>query len=84
MRTGAAVVFVTHDVNPVLPYADRVLYLAGGRFRVGPPDAVMNSATLSELYGSPVEVLRSGGRVLVAGGAAPSEHPHAHDHEEAS
>ena len=81
-RTGAAVLFVTHDVNPVLPYADRVLYLAGGRFRIGTPEEVMTSRTLTELYGSPVEVLRSQGRLLVAGGAAPSEHPHAH--EEAS
>ncbi|WP_432574752.1 metal ABC transporter ATP-binding protein [Kineococcus sp. SYSU DK005] len=78
-RTGAAVLFVTHDVNPVLPYADRVLYLAGGRFRVGPPDEVMTSQTLSSLYGSPVEVLRSGGRVLVAGAGAPAEHPHARE-----
>ena len=83
-RTGAAVLFVTHDVNPVLPYADRVLYLADGRFRIGTPEQVMTSATLSELYGSPVEVLRSNGRLLVTGGAAPSEHPHSHDHREAS
>ena len=75
---------MTHDVNPVLPHADRVLYLAGGRFRIGTPDEVMNSRTLSDLYGSPVEVVRSGGRLLVAGGAAPSDHPHAHQHEEAA
>src|SRR6185312_11887655 len=30
--TGTAVVFVTHDVNPILGMVDRVLYLAGGRF----------------------------------------------------
>ncbi|HZX03518.1 ABC transporter ATP-binding protein [Kribbella sp.] len=62
-----AVAFVTHDINPVLPYVDRVLYLAGGHFRIGTVDEVMTSATLSELYRSPVEVVRSGGRVLVAG-----------------
>ncbi len=38
-----AVVFVTHEINPVLPYVDRVLYLAGGRFRVGTVDEVMTS-----------------------------------------
>ncbi|WP_459644242.1 metal ABC transporter ATP-binding protein [Kineococcus sp. NUM-3379] len=75
-RTGAAVLFVTHDINPVLPYVDRVLYLARGRFRVGTPSEVMTSEVLSDLYGSPVEVVRSGGRLLVVGGAAPSEHPH--------
>jgi zinc/manganese transport system ATP-binding protein len=75
---GTAVVFVTHEINPVLPYVDRVLYLAGGRFRVGSVDEVMTSATLSALYGVPVEVLRTGGRILVAG--APDEHVHDHDH----
>jgi zinc/manganese transport system ATP-binding protein len=62
-----AVVFVTHDINPVLPYVDRVLYLAGGHFRIGTVDEVMTSSMLSELYQSPVEVIHSGGRVLVAG-----------------
>ena len=64
---GTAVVFVTHEINPVLPYVDRVLYLAAGRFRVGTPDEVLNSATLSDLYRSPVEVFRVGGRILVSG-----------------
>ncbi|MFC6157282.1 metal ABC transporter ATP-binding protein [Kribbella jiaozuonensis] len=62
-----AIVFVTHDINPVLPYVDRVLYLANGRIRTGTVDEVMTSTTLSDLYRSPVEVVRSGGRVLVAG-----------------
>ncbi|MFI5694627.1 metal ABC transporter ATP-binding protein [Kribbella sp. NPDC051586] len=62
-----AIVFVTHDINPVLPYVDRVLYLADGRFRTGTVDEVMTSSTLTDLYRSPVEVVRSGGRVLVAG-----------------
>lgn len=62
-----AIVFVTHDINPVLPYVDRVLYLAGRRFRTGAVDDVMTSATLSDLYEAPVEVVRSGGRLLVAG-----------------
>ncbi|WP_395638240.1 metal ABC transporter ATP-binding protein [Pseudolysinimonas sp.] len=68
-----AVVFVTHDVNPVLGLVDRVLYLAGGRFREGTPDEVLRSDVLTELYGTPVEVIRSGGRVIVIGG---QEHAH--------
>ncbi|MGB3909673.1 MAG: metal ABC transporter ATP-binding protein [Pseudolysinimonas sp.] len=71
-----AVVFVTHDVNPVLGLVDRVLYLANGQFREGTPDEVLRSDVLSELYGTPVEVIRSGGRVIVVGGL-----DHAH-HEE--
>lgn len=62
-----AVIFVTHEINPVLPYVDRVLYLADGAFRTGTVDEVMTSATLSALYRSPVEVVRSAGRLLVAG-----------------
>ncbi|WP_433077879.1 metal ABC transporter ATP-binding protein [Dactylosporangium sp. CA-052675] len=65
--SGTAVVFVTHEINPVLPYVDRVLYLAGGQFRVGSVDQVLNSATLSELYGMPVDVLHAAGRIVVAG-----------------
>lgn len=64
---GTAILFVTHEINPVLPYVDRVLYLADGRFRVGSVSEVMTSASLSALYGSNVEVIRSGGRILVAG-----------------
>lgn len=68
-----AVVFVTHDVNPVLDLVDRVLYLAGGRFREGAPDEVLRSDVLTDLYGTPVEVIRTGGRVIVVGG---TEHAH--------
>ena len=64
---NTAVVFVTHDVNPILRMVDRILYLAGGKFAVGTPDEVLRSEVLSELYGTPVEVVRTGGRVLVAG-----------------
>lgn len=71
-----AVVFVTHDVNPVLGMVDRILYLAQGRFRIGAPDEVLRSDVLSELYGTPVEVLRAGGRVLVAG---IPDSPHHHE-----
>jgi len=62
-----AVVFVTHDVNPVLGMVDRILYLADGQFRQGTPDEVLQTDVLSELYGTPVDVIRSNGRVIVAG-----------------
>nr|WP_328841296.1 ATP-binding cassette domain-containing protein [Nakamurella leprariae] len=64
-RTGAAVLFVTHDVNAVLEHVDQVLYLAGGRWRLGPPDEVLTSAGLTELYGAPVDVVRVQDRVIV-------------------
>jgi zinc/manganese transport system ATP-binding protein len=71
---GFGVLFVTHDVNPVLEHVDRVLYLAGGRFRVGTPDEVLRSEVLSELYSSPVEVVRANGRILIAGAPDASHH----------
>lgn len=74
---GSAVVFVTHDVNPVLGMVDRVLYLAGGRFRTGTPDEVLRSDVLTDLYGTPVDVIRSRGRIVVVGipDAQTHEHP---------
>ncbi|WP_235928814.1 metal ABC transporter ATP-binding protein [Marisediminicola senii] len=75
---NTAVVFVTHDVNPILNMVDRVLYLAGGQFRVGTPDEVLRSEVLSYMYDTPVEVIRSRGRVIVIG--APDGYG-AHDHE---
>lgn len=72
------VLFVTHDVNPVLDHVDRVLYLAGGRFRIGTPDEVLRTEVLSELYGSPVDVLRARGRVVIVG--APDQSHHQGEH----
>lgn len=63
----AAVLIVTHDINPLLPYVDRILYLANGHSAIGTADEVITSECLSALYDSPVEVVRSHGRVFVAG-----------------
>ena len=66
-EADTAVLFVTHEVNPVLPYVDRVLYLVDGRFRIGTVEEVMTSATLSELYRADIEVVKVGGRYVVVG-----------------
>jgi zinc/manganese transport system ATP-binding protein len=77
------VLFVTHDINPVLDAVDRVLYLAGGRFRIGTPGDVLRSEVLSDLYGSQVDVIRSGRRVIIVG--APDEsHAHEDEHDHGS
>jgi zinc/manganese transport system ATP-binding protein len=84
--TGTAVVFVTHEINPILPYVDRVLYLVGGRWAIGTPTEVLTSAGLSDLYGTDVDVLHVRGRIVVVGSdeSAPTEpgghHHHHHDH----
>src|SRR5207302_10165911 len=76
---GTPVVFVTHDINPVLSIVDRVLYLAPGRWAVGAPDEVLTSEALSALYGTPVDVLRLRGRVVVVG-TPDDQHVHHVDH----
>jgi len=64
---GRAVVMITHDINPVLGMVDTVVYLAGGQVRTGTVDGVLTSAVLSELYQTPVDVIRTRGRILVVG-----------------
>ena len=73
---NSAVIFVTHDVNPILSMVDRVLYLANGNFKIGTPDEVLRSDVLTELYGTPVDVIRDQGRILVVG----ADNQHHHDH----
>lgn len=79
---GYGVLFVTHDVNPILDAVDRVLYLAGGQFRIGTPDEVLRSEVLSELYGAPIDVIRSRGRIVIVG-SPDQAHAHEHDHDHA-
>jgi zinc/manganese transport system ATP-binding protein len=65
---GVAVMLVAHDINPILPYLDQVIYLAGGGATEGPPDQVITSEMLTRLYGAPIEVLQaSDGRLIVVG-----------------
>ena len=73
-----AVVMVTHEINPMLPVVDRVLYLAGSRWAIGTPDEVLTSATLSQLYKTTVEVLRVQGRIVIVGApeAVPTDQHH--------
>jgi zinc/manganese transport system ATP-binding protein len=77
---GTPVVFVTHDINPVHSMVDRVLYLAPGRWAIGAPDDVLTTEKLTELYGTPVDVLRVRGRVVVVG-TPDDQHVHHVDHE---
>ncbi|MFI5240706.1 MAG: metal ABC transporter ATP-binding protein [Candidatus Saccharimonadia bacterium] len=83
-ESGTSIVFVTHEINPILPYVDRVLYLVGPKWAIGKPDEVMNAKVLSELYATQVEVIRVGGRIFIVGSEAS---PHtiaesgAHAHE---
>src|SRR5436309_13186745 len=53
---GAAVLLVAHDINPILPAVDRVVYIAHGQVAVGTPDEVINTETLSLLDTTRVDV----------------------------
>ncbi|MBZ4488474.1 metal ABC transporter ATP-binding protein [Microbacterium sp. cx-55] len=77
--TGAGVLLVTHDVNPVLSAVDRILYIANGAFTLGTPEEVLDSRVLSELYRAPVQVLRAGGRLVVVGAPDADDSHHHHD-----
>jgi zinc/manganese transport system ATP-binding protein len=75
---GVTVLLVAHDVNPILPFVDRVVYVAGGRLVAGLPADVIKTETLTKLYGAPVEVFTTGdGRLVVVGQHEPVSH-HAH------
>ncbi len=79
-RAGTPILFVTHDINPILPMVDRVLYLAPGRWAIGTADEVLTTETLSALYETEIDVLRVRGRVVVVG--TPEDHNvhHVHGH----
>jgi zinc/manganese transport system ATP-binding protein len=62
------VLLVAHDVNPILSYLDRVIYIGHGQTAIGTPQEVITSETLSQLYNVPIEVLRArDGRIVVVG-----------------
>jgi zinc/manganese transport system ATP-binding protein len=64
---NTTVILVTHEVNPILQYVDRVLYLVDGRFRVGTVAQVMTSETLSALYHADIQVVKVNDRYVVIG-----------------
>lgn len=63
-----AVILIAHDINPLLPVVDRIIYIANGKIASGKPSEIVNSETLSVLYEAPIEVLLSAnGRLAVLG-----------------
>jgi zinc/manganese transport system ATP-binding protein len=72
---NVAVLLVAHDVNPILPYLDQVIYLARGGAVMGTPEEVITADTLTMLYGTPIDVLHDRtGRLVVVG--QPDAHAH--------
>jgi zinc/manganese transport system ATP-binding protein len=57
---------VAHDINPLMPFIDKVVYIANGKIATGKPEDVLTSKNLSVLYGTHVEVLKdSKGHILI-------------------
>jgi zinc/manganese transport system ATP-binding protein len=78
-----AVLISAHEMNPLLPVMDRIVYMANGRAASGPTDEIVTGEVLSELYGHHVDVIHVHGRVLVVAGRGegldiPIEHSGAH------
>jgi zinc/manganese transport system ATP-binding protein len=69
-----AVLISAHEMNPLLPVMDRIVYLAAGHAASGTAEEVVRSDVLSRLYGHHVDVLRVHGRVLVVAGTGHDEH----------
>jgi len=68
-----AVLLSAHDMNPLLPVMDRVVYLANGRSASGGTDEVVRTEVLSRLYGHPIDVVRIRGRIVVIAAESPDE-----------
>jgi zinc/manganese transport system ATP-binding protein len=61
------ILLVSHDVNPLLRFIDRVLFMAKGGAVLGTPDQVLTSSALSKLYNTPIEIVRALDRIFVVG-----------------
>jgi zinc/manganese transport system ATP-binding protein len=80
--TGAAVIVVAHDLNPLAPIVDQVLWIARHQVRSGSVEQVVNEKALSELYGHPIEiVVTPRGRRVIVGLEEEFAHPHPHGHD---
>jgi zinc/manganese transport system ATP-binding protein len=74
---GVTVLLSAHDMNPLLPVMDRILYVAGGKAICGTVREVVRTEVLSALYGHHIDVIGVHGRILVVAGG--EEHDHRHD-----
>ena len=63
-----AVLISAHDMNPLAPVMDHIVYVAAGRAAVGSAGEVLRTEVLSRLYGQHVDVLHVHGRVVIVAG----------------
>jgi zinc/manganese transport system ATP-binding protein len=55
---GVTALLIAHNINPLLPHMNKVMYVANGRMATGKPGEVLTSESLTRLYGVQVEVLK--------------------------
>jgi len=78
---NVTVLLIAHNINPLLPVLDRVVYVANGHIANGKPSDVLTSKSLTDLYDIPIEVLKdSRGRLAIIGMEEPVDH-HGRDDE---
>jgi ABC-type Mn2+/Zn2+ transport system ATPase subunit len=66
-RDGLTVLMVSHALNEVANYVNRIALTLQGAFRIGDVDDIVNEQTLTDMYGIPVEVNAvQGHRIVVA------------------
>jgi zinc/manganese transport system ATP-binding protein len=65
---GVTALLIAHNINPLLPHMNKVMYVANGGMATGTPAEVLTSESLTRLYGVQVEVLKDPhGNVAVIG-----------------
>ncbi len=74
-QSRVAVLLSAHEMNPLLPVMDRVVYLAEGRAASGTTSEVIRPEVLSRLYGHHVDVIQIHDRILVVAAPGHPDHP---------
>jgi manganese/zinc/iron transport system ATP- binding protein len=66
-RDGLTVLMVSHALNEVANYVERIALVVEGGFRIGTTEEIMTEEALTQMYGIPVEVDSfDGHRIVVA------------------
>ena len=78
---GITVLFSAHELNQLLGFLDRVLYLGRGRAALGTVEEVVTGPVLSRLYGTQIDVVHADGHIFVMSKGRNIEHE-VHRHEE--
>jgi len=69
---NVTILFTAHDPNPLLPVIDRVLFFGKAKAMIGKTNEIINSATLSELYETDIEVVQFKNKLFVLSETQPN------------